>query len=432
MTLSRTASRAFLASLLAAGLALALVLASQAAIHDKLVSRSSQGAAANGDSFMSRSGALSGNGRIVAFSSVAANLPKGDGLTSEAYLRDMKSGKTRLASTKQNGDPADGDVGDVSISANGRFVAFSGLGDGLPGADGTDTQVWIHDTESSKTRLVSKDIHGQPSNNGSSAPSVSASGRFVVFESTSANLPGGDGIHSFVYVRDRKQGKTKLVSKTNDGHAAFGSLDGHSIADDARRVVFESADADLPSGDGTTQHTYVRDLLQGHTSALDRNPSGAIAVGGSEDPTTAGGGRFVAFESGAANLPGGDGIHSQVYLRDIARGKTSLVSRNSAGQKQNGFSSSSQPSGDGRHVAFGASATNLPRGDGSIQQIYVRDMEGGKTRLVSRANNGDAGDSFSGDAEISLDGRFSGFDSEANNLGGSSTYTNVFRAGRID
>jgi hypothetical protein len=85
----RLVAPAVLTSLSAAGLASALVLASQAGIHDKLVSRSSHGRAANGDSSTTRDRAISRNGRFVAFGSTAANLPGGDGATAQAYVRDV-------------------------------------------------------------------------------------------------------------------------------------------------------------------------------------------------------------------------------------------------------------------------------------------------------------------------------------------------------
>ncbi len=430
MTLSKRAARAVLGLLSAAGLALAFVLASQAAIHDKLVSRNSQGRAANGDSNSTRDRAISRNGRFVAFGSNAPNLPGGDGATTESYVRDVTNGKTHLISTKPNGDPADGDVFDPAISSNGRLVAFDGPGDGLPGANGL-SQVWVHDRKSGKTRLVSKAKSGDPGDGASYGPSISASGRFVVFGSDSSNLPGGDGVHSFVYVRDRKKGTTTLASRTNGGAPAPGGLDGQSISSDGRRVVFESSDADLPGGDGSTGHVYLRDLPRHRTQLIDRTSGGEVASGGSEDPSISGPGGFVAFESTAANLPGGDGSTNQVYLRDLGHEETKLVSRNGSGRRQNGLAHEAQPSGNGRFVVFGATAANLPGGNGSTQQIYARDMRRGTTLLISKANNGDPGDDFSSEPSISLDGRFAAFSSAADNLGGNAAYSNVFRAGPI-
>src|SRR5947209_2924350 len=69
-----------------------------------------------------------------------------------------------------------------------------------------------------------------------------------------------------------------------------------------------------------------------------------------------------------------------------------LASQNSQGVRANGDSSTQGTqlvSGDGRLVAFDSTSTNLPGGDGSIGQVYVRDFATGKTRIVSLTNGGD-------------------------------------------
>ena len=107
------------------------------------------------------------------------------------------------------------------------------------------------------------------------------------------------------------------------------------------------------------------------------------------------------------------------------------MSRNNAGDPQDGDASRGHVSGDGHYVVFRAAATNLPGGDGSTNQIYGRDMRERRTRLLSRAGNGDPADSDADEASISLDGDWAAFFSDADNLGGNTSYTNAFRAGAI-
>ena len=308
MTGSRRAPRAALGSALAGALVLALALFAQAAIHVKLASRNSGGTPANGNSSTTDlGGALSGDGNLEAFYSQADNLPGGDGSTYQVYVRNFERGKTKLASAKNNGDPADKDVYTGAISANGRFVSFYGSAGNLPGGDGMTYEVWIHDRKTDKRRLASRANNGDPADGYSYNPSVSAGGRFVAFYSSADNLPGGDGSNSFVYVRDLKQGKTRLASKTNSGDAAFGQLYGQAISSSGRFVAFVSQDADLPGGDGSTTHVYIRDLERCHTRLIDRKTNGQVADQGSFRPSVSGNGDFVAFHSIADNLPGGDG-----------------------------------------------------------------------------------------------------------------------------
>jgi Tol biopolymer transport system component len=406
----------------------ALALSSHASAHLQLVSRSSDGTPANGHS---TGGALSRDGSLVAFGSQAKNLPGGRGLTGEVYVRDVDRGETELVSTNNNGVPANETVLDTDISPNGRFVVFQGLASNLPGGDGRKTRVWIHDRESGRTSLVSKANDGEPAHGPSYGGSVSANGRFVAFSSYADNLPLGDGNNPFAYVRDLKDGKTRLVSKRNGDKPATGEYPG--ISSNGQRVVFESTDPDLPGGDGHTDHVYLRDLKRRHTVLVDRSRHGKVAEEDSHPSGMSGNGRFVAFESYADNLPGGDGIHSQVYLRNLKLAKTRLVSRNNAGDPQNHEAYSGRVSGSGRYVVFSAQASNLPGGSRHAEQVYVRDMRRNTTRLLSKAANGDPAhfSSYAAATSISLDGRWAAFFTDADNLGGDPRRYNVFRAGPI-
>jgi hypothetical protein len=239
-------------------------------------------------------------------------------------------------------------------------------------------------------------------------------------------------VNQLVYLRDVESKKTILVSKTNAGDPAPGSdVFGQSVSSDGRIGLFDWGAAGLPAGDGTTEHIYVRNLDADHTTLVDRNSNGEPGNGSQYYPSISGNGRFVGFESTGTNMPGGDGSDRQAYLRDLQRGTTVLVSRNGAGNPQNADAYYPHPSGGGRYVVFESNGDNLPGGDGSTVHEYVRDVERKTTKLLSRADNGDPGDAGSANPSISLDGRFAAFFSAANNLGGDPTYFNVFRAGPI-
>lgn len=409
-------------------------LASSRRARVGLVSRNSSGPAANDNSSVEGGGSsISADGRVVAFFSRAANLPSGDGSIYQIYARDMRTGGTRLMSVDSKGDSALSDLFGPAISASGRFVVFYGTGAGLPGADGAHEQVWIHDRRTGATRLVSKGSGGGAGDGSSTYASVSADGRFVAFRSFSSNLPGGDGVNSFVYLRDMRRGRTILISRTATGAPASGLVYGQSVSSDGRRVVFISRDADLPGGDGSTDHVYLRDLRRARTTLLDRTSGGKVANGYSTQPSISGNGRFVAFESVAKNL-GASPLREQVFLRDLTRGKTTLVSRNSAGRKANGNAFLGHPSASGRSVAFSATATNLRQGDAKWPRIYVRDLTRGRTLLVSRRNDGAPVDGYFDYPSISADGSWVSFYGgvfSGPSLGGNPAFTNAFRFGPI-
>ncbi len=81
-------------------------------------------------------------------------------------------------------------------------------------------------------------------------PSLSANGRYVAFQSLADNLVLGDtnGVWD-VFVRDTVAGKTKRVSLTSDGAQADWYSRESCISADGRYVAFNSYAANLVGGD---------------------------------------------------------------------------------------------------------------------------------------------------------------------------------------
>lgn len=138
-------------------------------------------------------------------------------------------------------------------------------------------------------------------------------------------------------------------------------------------------------------------------------------------------GRLLVFRTYATNLSTDDAApfsSSDIYLRDLDIGATTLVSRASgtAGAKQNGFAVAPAVAGDGNAVAFEANASNLDPADTETGigdfDIFVRDLDTGLTTLVSRAPgaSGAVGSLSSHSPSISADGRYVAFASGATNL----------------
>jgi archaellum component FlaF (FlaF/FlaG flagellin family) len=170
-------------------------------VHDRKtgintrVSVDSAGNEANSDSF----GSISANGRFVAFQSSASNLVPGDtNSTSDVFVHDRKTGITTRVSVDSAGNDANSDSFGPSISAHGRFVAFQSLASNLvPGDTNGTADTFVHDRKTAVTRRVNVDSAGNEGNEivnrlEVSAPSISANGRFVAFQSSASNLVPGD------------------------------------------------------------------------------------------------------------------------------------------------------------------------------------------------------------------------------------------------
>src|SRR5262249_47311474 len=166
------------------------------------VSVATGGAQASG-----RSGAasISSDGRYVAFASLASNLVAGDtNFHGDLFVRDRVAATTERVSVATGGAEGDGDVGCPSMTPDGRFVAFYGWSTNLvPGDTNGFVDVFVRDRQNGTTVRVSLDSGGAQGNGDSSDASISADGRFVVFDGGATNLVGGDTNGAWdVFLRD--------------------------------------------------------------------------------------------------------------------------------------------------------------------------------------------------------------------------------------
>ena len=196
-----------------------------------------------------------------------------------------------------------------------------------------------------------------------------------------------------------------------------------SISADGRYVVFGSRDDDLSAEDNdSTVNLFVRDLQTGTATLISRatGASGAPADTFSDGPSISGDGRYVAFEA-TAELAGDDWPGVDVYVRDLQTNTTTLVDRatGAAGAPADSGAEAPAISADGRYVAFTSGAKNLSTQDNdSAGDVFVRDLQTDTTTLVSRASGASspAADGYSGAPSISADGRYVAFISNAKNL----------------
>jgi Tol biopolymer transport system component len=232
---------------------------------------------ANGDSDLP---AISANGRYAAFTSEASNLVPGDtnGL-GDVFVRDLWTGTTRRVSVASDGTQGNDSSGSESeaISADGRYVAFdSGASNLVPGDANHRGDVFVRDLRSGTTRLVSVATSGTQGNHTSSFAAISADGRYVAFDSTASNLVPGDTNHSAdVFVRDLRSGTTQRVSVASDGTQTNGDSYFPAVSADGRYVAFESVNT------SDNLDVFVRDLRSGTTQRVSVARDGTPAESGS-------------------------------------------------------------------------------------------------------------------------------------------------------
>src|SRR5262249_38171107 len=157
---------------------------------------------------------------------------------------------------------------------------------------------------SGTTERVSVSTGGTQADSDSVNPSISADGRFVVFESAATNLVAGDTNGTWdVFVRDRQSGTTERVSVATGGAEGNSESNLPSVSPGRRFVVFETSSSTLVAGDTATIALFVAHPLTGGTTDVGGVPSGwPGAFTDSGLPSISADGRFVTFSSDATNL----------------------------------------------------------------------------------------------------------------------------------
>ena len=343
------------------------------------VSVSSTGAEANGDSFAP---AISADGRYVAFSSAATNLVPGD--TNDAndiFVRDLQSNTTTRVSVGVDGSEANGGSDQPSLSGDGRLVAFTSVASNIVNGDLNSLRdAFVYDRQTGTAQDVSVSTDGQQGDLESANPVLSADGKFVAYSSFADNLIADDENEgNDIFVRDLTANTTERVSEYT-GHAeAEGDSQRPSISADGRYVAFDSDDWDLVWGDTNDSFdVFVNDRATTVTTRVSVDDQGTQSNGDSFRPSISADGRYVAFYSEASNLVSGDANGStDVFVYDRRSGATKRVSVAAGGQEASGDSVRPALNGSGRLAVFESDASNLVPGDTNrFTDIFVRDPLG--------------------------------------------------------
>ena len=369
--------------------------------------------------------AISADGRFVALYGFAELIPGAGG--QQVCVRDRQAGTIELASASTAGVPGNNSSRWPSVSADGRFVAFVSNASNLVAGDTNGcADVFVRDRQLGTTERVSVGASGAQANGYCTWTSISADGRWVAFSSEATNLvPSDTNGCSDVFVRDLQLGTTERVSLGGGGVQANGDCIDPAISSDGRFVAFWGSASNLvPLDTNGKKDVFVRDRLNGTTDRVSLGANGAQANGDSgypaDDVAISSDGRFVAFASVATNLVTGDVNGScDVFVRDRQLGTTECVSVDSSGAPGNDESGdySVSMSADGRFVAFNSFATNLVAGDTNNDwDIFVRDRQLGTTSRKNTSSGGGQANGTSLRAGISADGTCVVFESDATNL----------------
>ncbi|MBI5670636.1 MAG: DUF11 domain-containing protein [Chloroflexi bacterium] len=335
-------------------------------LYDRLTCRKSLiSASANGyhANAVSWGPAISGDGRYVAFASNATTLINGDtNRTRDVFVRDTVLGEVTRISIASDGTQANGISDNASISRDGRFIAFTSRASNLVSGDTNNVEdVFVHDRLTGQTMRVSVSSDGVQANNVSYPPSISADGHFVTFSSTASNLIANDTNDApDVFLHDLVTHTTTLIAASGlPGYAA------PSISSDGHYIAY------LPyyAKGYTGREIYLYDMRTGDATRVSTNANGVPASGVSQDPQISADGRYILFRSDAWNLVDEDTYGAyQVYLKDRITGQIVILSTDTAGIPGRDTSWEPSLSSDGHYAVFSSAVATLVINDPNQQQ----------------------------------------------------------------
>lgn len=299
------------------------------------------------------------------------------------------------------GNRRSGDFGQFQITPNGRFVLFySEATDIVPmGALGV-SDIFVRDLQTGQTKMASINAAGTPSTGVTRFGLISDDGRFVVFTGFPNNIVTNDTNSSpDVFIRDFQTNTTKLVSLNVQGTvSAFGPSELNDMTPDARFVLFSSGANNLTThadGNGLGSDLYVRDVVNNVTKLVTVNTAGTASGNkGSFPGKISADGRYVVFISEASDLiTSSDNDGRDVFLRDLQTNTTTRLSTNAAGTAGgNNMSGPAIIDKGGRFVVFATRATDLADVPdvNDFSDIFIYDIQAQTKRLITLNTAGTA------------------------------------------
>lgn len=263
--------------------------------------------------------AVSPTGRYVLFTSSSPDLveqpfPGGD---AELFLRDTQTNSTTLVSVNANGTPANGTIFDAAMSNNTNLICFQAQTNNLVPHEKLDLpEVLCKNMTSGKVSRVDAGGGGALPRYGAELAGIDSTGRYVLFTSRSNNILKNDTDKQVdVFLHNRKTGRTRLVNTTSNGTIIPWCAQ-PAISNDGSRVVFWNE---------PTNTLWAKNLTTGHAWPLARVQGTGNGIGLSP------GGKYVAFDKW-------NGATVQLYRENLRNGKQLLVSRAVTGRAGNGNS----------------------------------------------------------------------------------------------
>ncbi|HEY0558604.1 MAG TPA: hypothetical protein VGG20_30405 [Thermoanaerobaculia bacterium] len=387
---------------------------------------------------------VSADGRWVLFEGSAVNLVPGQVDTnsqSDVFLYDHTTRQTLLVS-RSTASPATAGNGPSyqgALSADGRYVAFTSHATDLdptvtdyvdPGTGQRRFDVFLFDRVTGKTTALSRSAQhpGLTGDFDSQSPVISADGRWIAFASRATDLvPVSSTATGNAYLYDRVAG---VLTRTSASVTPVANPRPLGLSADGRYLLT------LDRDNLNSRHdVYLYDRVAGTNTLVSHDPGGAPAgVPQDSIPALSADGRFVAFESSRGDLGQEPGTNVNVYLWDREGGDLTLLSSSVAALGRPYQPRRPALSADGHFIVFLSNArTPVPGFDNpeGNDQVVLYDRVAGTSTLVTASSAAAGQASQGGLPAISADGRWVDFTSYALDLLPGVTTDGVYQYDRL-
>lgn len=312
----------------------------------------------------------------------------------------------------------------------GRYSVFVSAAKIYPNATGHYNQIIWRDNNTGEIKLISHGLSVAEGNNSSAAPSISADGKTVVFESNANNLVENDNNGARdVFMWKLENEKIVLVSKTAAGASANGESTKPVVAGNGNTIAFCSYASDLTPVKKEDTNVFVFDVASGNLQLISKDYETGKGVGGFVPDISDDGNRIV-FCSYSSKLAKNDNNNLwDIFLWQRSAREIKRISLTSTGGERNqGDESASRLvcpsiSGNGQYVAYTTTASNVVANDtNGMQDVFVVNLFSNTVQRVSVSSDGKEGNGDSPKIQgekiaISYDGNWTAFTSTATNLG---------------
>lgn len=352
------------------------------------------------------------------------------------------------ASNNQVGSVANGRSWQPDISRDGQFIVFESEATDLIGGDTNgEGDIYLFNRGDGTLSRISEPANGSEPNGWSRNPVLSASGRYVAFTSNADNLVTGD-INTFydIFVYDQVTAQLRLVSVASDGTPADLFSYNPAISADGRFIAYGSYATNLTTpapGPFNQWQVYLHDRDPDGDTLFDEpgqiltipisiSSNGDFAnnfAGFTGRLAVSDDGMIIAFVSAADNLVANDtnGVDDVfVHLRDPDNDnipdepgqiETIRISVSSSGTQGNARSFDVQMSADGEWLVFNSEATNFVTGDtNNREDVFLHNRTTGETTRVSVSSSGAENPGGGVVPDISANGRYITFHANNSNL----------------